>query len=307
MDRYTLYAVNLNAVADVLLDQVTSFGYEDGVSEILQGGSGSVDPTYVAVGDQKPKITFSTTAIATVLGYIGIDGLKIATGETYTDAQFFLQLLAEGGTRTSGANHRQLTMNEGMIVPTQIKATHNQPATIDLLAIATYDGSNEPFALTATVSLPGTPAVGELFTAGKVMINGVELGGVQDITIDFGLKVETFGGSGSVWPTYCAIMDRQPLITITTQGATDLATFGLDGTAQGATDSIIYLRKLAEGGTRTADVTAEHISFTIDEGLIRCQSLKGAHNEVMGSTVVIRPTYDGSNAIMVISAATAIA
>ena len=82
---------------------------------------------------------------------------------------------------------------------------------------------------------------------------------------------------------------------------------GLSGAAQGATDSVVYLRKLAKNGTRTADATAEHISFTIDDGMMYCSDITNRHGQRIGTEIVIHPIYDGSIAILVIDPACAIA
>ena len=102
-------------------------------------------------------------------------------------------------------------------------------------------------------------------------------------------------------------MGRQPSITIRTAEALALNTFGLAGTAQGVTDSVVYFRKKDEGGTVVANATEEHISFTVDEGIITVDDVTGPHGDILGSQVVITPTYDGTNAIMAIDTTAAIA
>jgi hypothetical protein len=88
--------------------------------------------------------------------------------------------------------------------------------------------------------------------------------------------------------------------------ASVLSTFGIYGTVQGATDSVFYLRKKLEGSTNTADATAEHISFSVAEGMIQVGPLRGSHPGRVGAQLIITPTYNGSDAIIAISTATAI-
>ena len=309
-DIYTLYAVNIatTAAVDLFIDQIVRQRISPGIQRILAGGSGSVDPTYVAVMDQKPTITFDTTALATVLASCGISGLKIDSDVDDVGAEFWFQKLEEGGTRATGANHRKMTVNEGLLVPVEIRAPHNgAPATLSMSLAITWDGTNDPIVLESSQSLTGSPSVGEIFTAGPVMINGAEVEGIQETIIRFGLDVMTIGGSGSVWPTYAAIRAREPEIVFTTLDASHFATYGFSGTAQGATDSIVYLRKVAEGATRVANATAEHISFTLDEGMVHTQEVGGDHNNPQMPSLIFVPTYDGSNAIIVVNTATAIA
>jgi hypothetical protein len=58
-----------------------------------------------------------------------------------------------------------------------------------------------------------------------------------------------------------------------------------------------------------ADATTEHISFSIDDGLatIRSVSASGSEQDGAAIEVMIEPNYDGTNAILVQSVATAIA
>ena len=79
-----------------------------------------------------------------------------------------------------------------------------------------------------------------------------------------------------------------------------LATLGLSGAAQTATNSVVYLRKLDAGGTRVADDGSEHISFAVDDGRVSVTGVTGPHGQTLGADVRISPTYDGVAAIFAI-------
>jgi hypothetical protein len=305
---HTLYAVNIatTAAVDLFIDQITDFNVDTGINEMLVTADGSVDPTYVAIQNQSPRINFTTSALATVLATCGISGLKIDSDVDDDGAEFWFQKMAEGGVRATGSNHMKLTMNEGMLLPRVISASNDGgPATMTMEMVITWDGTNDPLVIATSQALEGTAIVGEVFVPGIVMINGTQLDGIQDISIDFGLTEMVVTADGNVWPTFTAIQTRKPVITITTLDVIALNTFGLTGDAQGATDSIVYLRKVDEGGTRVADGTSEHISFTIDDGMITVKTIGGG-DEPQQSEVQITPTYDGSNAIMLIDTTAAI-
>ena len=300
---HVLYAVQITGGA--LLDQVSDWNYGAAIRQMLLGGDGGVDAKFTAVGMQEPTLSFSTSAIATVLGACGISGLKIATANAVIA---WMQQTDEGGTRKSGSDHVKFTMNEGILVPRRISASTdgNTPAIITLDAIATYDGTNAPFVLAASQALAGSPGLDEVFVAGPVSVNGSSLGMVQNIEIDFGLDVRTLAGDGHVWPKYCHIANRRPSIRVTVLDPTILTTLGLSGAAQSTTDSVIYLRKVAEGGTRVADGTSEHISFTVDEGHMQVSDIRGSQGEHLVADLLITPTYDGQNDILVIDTTAAI-
>ena len=310
---HTLYAVDVDPITAanaVFIDQVSDFTVDPRIAETLQAADGAVDPTYVAVMSQDPRITFSTTAIATFLAEVTntafMAGIKIDSDVTHDGLECYFQKLAEGGTRSAGATHVKLTVNEGLLLPRAITASQGGIATLPLECVIGYDGTNEPIVITANQALAGTPVVGELFTVGPANINGVALDAIQSVTIDPGIAEIALASDGAIWPTYIAIQSRQPMITIQTLDVSILNTYGLDGTAVDASDVIVFLRKLLEGGTRTPDATAEHISFTIDEGIIRCGAITGAHGDVLGAQLEIRPTWDAVNAILVIDPAVAI-
>jgi len=312
---YTLYAVNYDPTTDanaMLIDQVTDFRVDPRIQEILLAADGQVDPTFVATMAQDPRITFSSSALATILAKASnamlINALKIDSDAGDEGLECWFRKLSEGGTRVADATeeHLKMTINEGLLIPRAIRAAQGQLAVMDFEAICGYDGTNAPIVLDATAALSGTPAVGEAFTLGPVSVNGSALDNVQNVSIMPGIVETVLAGDGQVWPTYIAIMDRRPLITVTTTDVSVLSTYGISGTAQSGTDSIVYLRKLSEGGTRVADATAQHISITVDEGQIRTREIPASQGAPAMAQVEIRPTWDGANDILVISAATAI-
>jgi len=310
MDAYTLYAVNVDIAggsdSDILIDQVENFSLDPAINRLLLQADGNVYPTYVTVMGQSPVIGFTTSKLAAVLAKCGLTGLAIAADVDEPGVECWWHKLAEGGTRAAGSSHLKMTVKKGIIVPRTLNAPIDGHATIAYDTIPTYDGTNDPIVIAGNQALSGSPGVSEVFTCGKVMINGAQLEGVQNISVDFGIRLTIIKADGLVWPTYVAIIGIQPLITIATVDLGCISTLGLTGAAQGATDSIIYLRKLSEGGTRVADNVAEHISLTIDEGHISVQNANSGGDANATANVEIAPTYDGTNAPIVFNTATTI-
>lgn len=296
------YAVQAGAT---LIDGIQSLGINTGTELIRGGGDGQVTHQMLTIGNQRPGMTFSTVKLAVALAAIGIDGFKIAAGSVFTA---WLQAYAEGGKRTAGATHEKFIVNEGIIVPRTLTASHNGAGSIDYELIATYDGANEPILPTSNQALAGTPANDALHGAGPVKINGTLIPNIQEITIDFGIELIVGGGDSGVWPTFVAIDGQVPVITIRTTDVTQLQKLGLTGAAQGVTDSVVFLRKFAADGARVPDVTAEHISFTIDQGIIHVSDMSASHEGGSGAeaTIVIAPSDDGISSIIAINTAVAI-
>ena len=303
---HTLYAVSYK---NALISQVVSTRLGPGVQELIAGGDGQVDPTYAAVMSQSPTFGWTTTAIKAGLDAIGIDGGKIAAAPN--DLDLYLQSYDAQGLRGAGSTHIKVTNALGIIVPRSITASQGQVARYDMDAyLLSADGIAAPFTVTGSSALEGTPSVAEQFTLGPVKVNGTALEGVESTTITFGIRL--YGPrayEGHVFPYYVAIASRTLSIDVRVTQADLLlaAKFGISGVAQGATDSVVYLRKLAEDGTRVAEATEEHISWTMDQGRAHVVEQSADHPNPYMATVRLSPTYDGEAAILVLDTTAAIA
>ena len=91
------------------------------------------------------------------------------------------------------------------------------------------------------------------------------------------------------------IQSINPVVRVRTVDATAFNTLGLSGTAQGDTDSLIYLKAVDQNGTRKADNASEHIKIAVDAGTIEVTELAATVPEPFGSEVLIQTTYDGTN------------
>ena len=295
MNRYTLSAYKHVAA---LIKGVQSLGLNMNMRQIIASGSGAVDPSFVGVGEIAPEITFDTTAIKTALANCGG-----ADGDALSNDIFFLQKLLDGGLRGGAATHVKLTAATGIIIPTQIRAAQGGEATIGYRALPTSaDGEAAPIALLAGQSLEvGQSVVSEIYTLGPVSINGTPLEGVDDITIDFGITLtDKRSGSGAVYPTFIGIMKREPVITVRTFDLDAFVSWGLDGVAQGETDSTVQLLDQLAGGVRGSSP----ITFTFDAGMIHCDTVDGTHGQQSSGSVKITPVWDGVADIIVISGLT---
>lgn len=289
------------------LDGIETFSVDPALEEVLLTAGGQVDPTYVATMSNTPMLTATVSDIKTLIDGAGISGMQIPQTTVITGVDTYFTKIAQGGTRAGSSAHLKISINEGLLLMDSISVTQGAHATAEVSVHPTYDGTNDPLVYTASQSLSHTASIGEAYTVGKVMINGTELDGVTGITIDFGYEIIKEFSGGDVFPTFVAIGARNPRIEIATKEVLSLSTFSLDGLAQTSTDSIVYLTKVDENGTRVANATTEHISFTIDDGEIWCGAMGGGNNDSHEGMVTIQPTDDGTNAIFVISTATAIA
>jgi hypothetical protein len=284
------------------INQISEQSLDSGLQNLLVTSDGGVDPTFAAVSKQKPAATFSTTAIARSLGYAGWGGLHVTTA-----LNLWFQKLALGGTRAGSGAHTKATFTNGLLVPQRITwDNEGQPATLSYQFWAySPDGTTSPISMAINQSLPSAVVTREFFTAGPASVNGTVIpnsGG----SIEFNFEPVLDGSDGEAYDTFCGIMRRNAVITLRSKDVNLTSTLGFSA-AQTSTDSLVYLRKFAPGGTRVANGTAEHIKFTVDDGMITVRDAAAGDGQTAESTVEIQCTFDGTNDALAVNTASTIA
>lgn len=309
---HTLAAVNITSSvgSDVLADGIQRANITKNARQARRRPTDSVFSTYSYITAADPVIEFATAKIAHLLTTIGLKGWKIDdTGGGKNGLEYYWQARDQGGDLQSGSNHMQGIASRGILIPVTIEASlDDEAARLNCRHVLGWDGTNDPIVYTDSQALPGSPAIDESFGLGPVKLNGTEIVGIQSVTIDFGFQVNARRGGGQTkpWPTFVSIISARPTLRIRFLDTAKLATYGFGATKQTATDSVIYLAKWEQGQDRLADATAEHISFTIDEGMFWVEEETSDLEGDQESTLVIAPDYDGTNDALVADYATAI-
>jgi hypothetical protein len=299
-----IYAVKLGAT---VLGAVGRRGIRTGSEVRQEATSGEVYARFQALYAQNPMAEFGTKAIAAALAACGLTGTALTSGAPFIA---YSQKQTEGGTRTSGSNHRTWTINEGLMYPRRIVCEHQGDATIEYQVLATYDGTNEPVVVADSVALPATTDA-ERFTIGAISLHdgttAYALDHCRRIEIDLGIAAETVGADSDIWPTSCRIVEIQPSITISGIDSEwwKSTKIPLTGRNITHTSTKLYLRKRAAGATFVADVTAEHVKFTA-AGLATIDGFDGSGNALDEITLTMPLRYDGTNNPIVINTASAI-
>ncbi|MBE3131957.1 MAG: hypothetical protein IMZ55_00660 [Acidobacteria bacterium] len=208
-DRYTLYAVTANAT---LIEAISQQSLEAGTEYKGEPSSGETYPRFGAITAQNPKGGFSTFDLAAALGQIGPTGVAISS--LLAGLMLYEQLIAEGGTRATGAVHRKNVLTKGVVVPKSLTCQHQGDAVLSYDIFAAHDGTNNPVVATGSITLPAIVTGNKRFTLGVVEIGGVTLTGVTSVTIDFGCTVKQEGSDSNIWPDNAYIETIKPSITI---------------------------------------------------------------------------------------------
>ena len=307
---FTAGPVVFTGSSAVQLDGVVDIAADPGTQMLLESAAGDPDPSFSAVQSQSPVITTTVMDCKTALDMLGIGGIKIPDGTTWTGAVQYLRQQAENEYRSSGSNHAKITMNYGMVLPEELSWTQGRYATLKVGMHAGYDGTNNPWVWAASAALPATPLVDEVFTGGPVYINGtiVPVATVQGVTLRWDIRPEKIAGSGEIWPRRLHVETRRIQIEIDTKNALNLSSYGLIGTAVNSSTVKIYLRKYALNQGLVADGTAEHIKITVAnvQGHVVPGQIQVGNNKAAGYKLMLTPLV-GAAAVIAINTASAVA
>lgn len=302
-----LYAVRHNTT---LIEGIVNQQVTPEVEHFLGRSDGQIDLGHVSVRGVRPALTFTTQDIAVALGLIGMGGLAVSAAADAGLKMFFRQA-AEGGGNATGNTALKLEMLKGLIVPLTLDVEQGGEASLNVMAAASWDGTNDPLTVTDTTALQGTPSAGQgaRFTLGPMKINGTAVAGVKRMRVNFGLDLFRESSDGELYPTWVGIRARTLELSFQVL-ARSLVTTGIGGVIQGATASVAYLRKKSLGGGLVANATAEHIAFTMlaNSGRIITRDM-GAQGEDGALTEVVWQPYSadgGVTAPMTVNTASAI-
>ncbi len=293
--KYSLAAVQLDTGSDVLISGIVSQGLSLDSQIGQEPTSGEVYNRWLSLTGQAPGAQFSTYHLATAINAISL-GLSI--GSLATGLKLWLQKHVEGGGRAGAASHRSHLATEGIIAPETLSVQHgpNQHATMAYKVVTTYDGSNDPWQLADSQTMPTAEADDERFTLGPMQIGNKSLTQFRQLDIAFNVNVVTEGGDGDIWPTFASIESVMPVLTF--KGIDPewwkSSNIPMTGLACTHANTILYLRKRAYGGTFVANGVAEHIKLTA-AGLAHVDGFDATGSGAAECSLVLPCRYDGSN------------
>lgn len=287
----------------VFISELTDTTPKTNTDFITGFAAGHPQPLFKGVRGQRPDVTFRTPMVATALNAMGLFGYDASGGNT----DLYYKKAADFGSRTAAASsaHKRLRATQGLLYWRSLRVSHQQDAELDCRLCLTWDGTNNPIVPAGSTALAGTSVGVEWFTLGPVMVNGSQLPGVQEVSIDLRLNVHERGSDGEIWPTFANIRDCNPIVTVKTLELDPWSALGLAG--QPITSLIVYLRKKAANGHNVANATTEHISFTATNGIEVPDDIgAGANNEAMTTIPFEIAAPNAAGNVFTISTATAI-
>jgi hypothetical protein len=211
-----------------------------------------------------------------------------------------MKLRTHGGVFASGASHPWITGASCLVVPTSFEATQDgdfATCSADIHWISA-DGLASGFASAVSQTL-GAQSFNAEHTLGPAYINAALLAGVQSIKVNPGIEVvKPPLGSGSLRPTHASIKMSTPTIEITVNDFAAITT--TLGAFTAMTSANVYFKKRADSGTFTANITAEHIRFTLAAGLADTNNITISGNDDGSATITLHGKVLTASAVVAI-------
>jgi hypothetical protein len=283
--------------SSTFISQFTSQEVSPGMESLLATSAGQIYPQFAATMGLRPEIRFTTPQVKTILDLVDDDGIADLSG---ANTDLYFKATADQSNRVADAttSHHRWRAAQVLLVLERITAGHRTEAQAQCRLICAYDGTNVPLVYAGSVALSGTPTSAEHYVLGECHINGSEVDGVQDLDLDWGQNIFQGGGSGELYDTFNCQMQSTPTVMMNALNSGFWSTSGL---AFDISSGSFYLRKLARAG-RVADATAEHIKFTVADGLGYVDRSSGDGMSPNVTSIRLQPiAADATTAALVVS------
>lgn len=246
------------------------------IEKIVTRPAGHTMPMFVANSRYKPVISFSSGQIDLVASTIPVNGLAISAAAYL----YFKLKTATGNAARNATSHLRFIINLGLACWTSCRLPHKGEGSIDVTLYADFDGTNDPLILESGVALPAAQIAGDHFSAGPLKINGSQLTGIQDVTLNSGCRVFSEGSDGDEFDTFVALQTADPTVEWTYRG-TALGDISLDGIIlNGSTGLLVNGRKYSANAGMLANATAEHIAWQALLGNVTVVEDAGSETEL---------------------------
>ena len=313
--RFIPHGVNVNCVAvQAWINQIESTAVDGGIQLFEETTGSEVATQYVASKSIEPKIQIATSDL-TALTTVPFAGLYINPASGTPGVIVYGRALPEGSLPAAigSSAHITCTVSDGMLIPVSIASTNNEVAKLNLSLeavlgqTATYSSATPLLWATGATISSGSAATTNIYTGGPVKFTSNSTSylcqGVAMSSVQFGIKLLKESTDSQTYPTQIAIIEQKPKFEFTTKDPTIIATIA-DGIAVSAFAG--YFRNVSQNGQRVAPATATHAKISGTAGMITPGTLNLSHKRAGEASFIYTPSFDGTNAIIVVSTTAAI-
>lgn len=270
--------------------------------------AGSSTPMFVSINSVKSMFRFTTYNVAAALGQIGSTGLALGGGVT---CQLWEIQMDANGQIASGTVHRHLSFAAGRVVPRRLTARAQEDAELEFEAMGlSANGTDSPLIITENVALPAALDLAR-HTLADATIANIAAGCMTELSIDFGIQIESRACNGQIFDTRLHQPSLVPKLTVTVLNAALIGTAGtqipdIGRACTHANTRFRFRRRVNKVAGFVLDATAEHMIITTDGTVVPQTMFDGSTNEEGTATLEITSMFDGTNASIVINNASAI-
>ncbi len=267
----------------VFLSQLTDATPQANLTDVIGFAAGQADPQFVGTRESKFDQPFTSTQVKTVLDLCGEQyAANLSAGNT----DLFYKKAKNLGVREDAAStvHLRMRMASGLVYWTDLAASQGQDATVSGRILPLFNGSNPPMVPAGGVALAGTPSAAEWYTLGPVFVNATKIAGLQSMGLALNLQAFELNASGEIFPTFCGVARRQPVLTLSSLKADLWGVYGLLGAA--ITSWAVYLRRHDPDGGIYADNQAQHIAISGSTGKVLPNNTSGGGAEAPSQTTL---------------------
>src|SRR3972149_3019380 len=255
----TEYLYGIHLPNNNLIAELTDCTPAANVQTLIAKAAGDTLPSFVGGQGLTPAISFRSPQLKTILDACGLWGYHMSGGNCVLNDRSATNLSTRG---TTGTRIRAL---RALLYWTTLSVRQGGQAEISCNIQPTFDGTNAPLVAAGPVSVPPAVLAQEYFTLGPVYVNGSQLGGVEDLNLDLGVKMNIKAADGETYPSWCGIDEHMPVLTITAPKLSLWPTFTPGGTALSALTFGLRKKKI-DSAANVPNATAEHILFTATGG-----------------------------------------
>ena len=300
-ERFALFPCSaVHAGGTLNLRQMHGFAAAMGANRTRKRIPGSVDPQATILANADPKIRFQTRDAAT---YFSAVSPTVGLALSGAGATFRLQERATtSGVFEATATHETYSVAQGIILPVSLSAQQDDEngAVIESECICEYNGAVLPFVKNTGVdfsSVP-TPIFNSEYWLGPCYINGAELKGITGTNVQFGITYSTKRTSGLVFPVSGAIVDRLPMLQLTTLKVDVTSAYNAFLRALGGSCAFYYWQG-QDAGARYPANSGVHLKVSCAAGSWGEDDISVTDNNDATATITILPT--GTLAVSVAS------
>jgi hypothetical protein len=279
LDVVTFASVAVPLTPTATFSSIRSSEVQGGAQYFAEHPAGHPAPMFGAVSRVEPIVNFSTPQIDTVLGALSTWGAAVSA------KLYHKKTTGVAPASRAGTVHARYDVASAIACWNQITLPALGVGEASVMLRAIWDGSSLPIVRNAGVAaLAGAMVATNHFAAGKVLINTVELDGVESITIASGCQGRGEFDASTVYPTFAENNVGMTLVTIRTKNQINWGTILITGLA--VTDLTFYAKKWANAQSTSfvANATAEHIKFATTVALATVVGSGGSGQELVSDT-----------------------